>query len=124
MCVQKMTIRDALMCVLYCMSPDGAVVKPFLAEKTTDTHTSIGGTESERMHMTYRIKKTCSHMARKLILFSFWKGRRATVCVCASTCVIVHTWMSNPMLNSFPMCAKTLTHFDWISSTCKHLQCV
>ena len=33
-----MTIRDTSMCVPYCMSPDGAVVKPFLAEKNTNIH--------------------------------------------------------------------------------------
>lgn len=46
------------------------------------SHATIGRTASERMHVTYHIKKTWIHIARKFILFDFWKDRGATGWVC------------------------------------------
>ena len=92
-CVQKMTIRANWHCVLHCMSPDSALVWPFLEKNNhqhthTHTHTSTGRTESGRTHMTCLIRKTHTHTARELIFIPFFLDRQKVYSVCLyCTCV-------------------------------------
>lgn len=101
-CVQEMTIRATSLCVPRCMSPDSAVLWLF---RQPPTCTVTGRTESDRMHMTYQIKKTHTHTQThpgKLIFIKiFWKGWRATVCVSVLyMCLTLHV---NPVHSEYTL---------------------